>query len=121
MIDERAVRRDAVWPVSAVTHVRKLYQAWNWAGMHSGSLDVVKSVEHVWVEPLGSNARFVLVLRDPREGAVVHLQPVRPMHGVLMDAVTGETLGVLQYDPGNAAAIELPRDSKVLLLAMQER
>jgi hypothetical protein len=43
------------------------------------------------------------------------------MHGVLMDAVTGETLGVLQYDPGNAAAIELPRDSKVLLLAMQER
>jgi hypothetical protein len=121
MIDERAVRRDAVWPVSAVTHVRKLYQAWNWAGMHSGSLDVVKAVEHVWVESLGSSNRFILVLRDPRDGAVVRLQSVRPMHGVLMDAVTGETLGVLQYDPGNAAAIELPRDSKVLLLAMQER
>ena len=121
-VDAAAVRRDAVWPASAVAHVRRLYEAWDWPSMHPGSLDVVKAVEHAWVEPLGANRRFILVLRDPREDAVVRLRPERAMHGVLMDALTGETLRVLQYDgnPGNELSIELPGDSKILLLAMAE-
>ena len=119
--DARAVRRDAAWPATAVAQVRKLYDAWNWPSLHAGRLNVV-TAEHVSVEPLGSNDRFILVLRDPRAGAVVRLRPERAMQGVLMDALTGATLRVLQYsgNPGNDVSIELPRDSTILLLAMAE-
>ncbi len=121
-VNAQAVRRDAVWPAGAIPHVRKLYEAWNWPSLHPGLLSVVTAIEKVSFESLGSNDRFILVLRDPRDGASVRLQSTRPMHGVLMDAVTGETLRVLQYDePGSASAIELPRDAKVLVLAMQQR
>jgi hypothetical protein len=120
-VERQALRGDAVWPPSALAHVRKLYQAWNWPSIRAGSLNVVKGGEHVQVESLGSNDRFILVLRDPRDGAAVHLQATRPLHGVLVDALSGATLRVVQYDgPGNAITIELPRDSKILLLAMAE-
>ena len=115
----QAVRRDVVWPARAVAHVRKLYEAWDWPSLRSGSMNVV-SANNVSLESLGSNDRFILVLRDPRDGASVRFQPTRPMHGVLMDAMTGETLRVLRSDnPATETAIDLPRDSRVLLLAMQ--
>jgi len=118
-VGAQALRRDAVWPASAVTQVRKLYDAWNWPSLRSGSLSVVKAVEHVSLESLGSNDRFILVLRDPRDGAVIRLGPDRPMHGVLLDALTGETLRALQSaEPERSIAIQLPLDSKILLLAM---
>jgi len=120
MVDVQALRRDAVWPASAVTQVRKLYDAWNWPSLRSGSLSGV-SAEHVSLESLGSNDRFILVLRDPRDGAVVRLRPTRAMRGVLIDAITGDTLRVLQYgEAGDLISIDLPRESKILLLAMQE-
>lgn len=118
-VDAQEVRGDAVWPASATPHVRKLYEAWNWPSLHSGSLNVVRA-ENVSLESLGSNDRFILVLRDPRDAATVRLRPAGPMHGVLMDAMTGETLRVLRSDkPATETAIDLPRDSRVLLLAMQ--
>jgi hypothetical protein len=118
-VDMQAVRRDVVWPASAIAHVRKLYEAWDWPSLRSGSMNVV-SANNVSLESLGSNDRFILVLRDPRDGASVRFQPTRPMHGVLMDAMTGETLRVLRSDkPATETAIDLPRDSRVLLLAMQ--
>jgi hypothetical protein len=119
-VNPQALRADAVWPAGAVAHVRTLYQAWDWPDMHPGLLEVVTGVDRVWAEALGSSDRFVLVLRDPREGAAVHLQPAGPTHGVLVDALSGQTLRVLQFDrdPGKPITIELPRDSKLLLLAM---
>jgi len=122
VVGGEALRRDAVWPGNAIAHVRKLYEAWDWPDLHPRSLDVVKGVERVWVEPLGSNDRFVLVLRDPRDGAAVRLQMARPMHGVLVDALSGQTLRVVQYDgdPAKLITIELPHDSRILLLAMAE-
>jgi hypothetical protein len=120
MVDAQALRRDAVWPASAVIQVRKLYDAWNWPSLRSGSLSRV-SAEHVSFEFLGSNDRFILVLRDPRDGAVVRLRPTRAMRGVLIDAITGDTLRVLQYGAGeNVISLDLPRESNILLLAMQE-
>jgi hypothetical protein len=120
VIDAVAVRRDAVWSGEVVEHVRNLYDAWNWRSMHSGSLNVVRAVENVSLESLGSNEHFMLVLRNPREGAVVRLRPTGPLAGVLVDALTGQTLRSLHYDAASGMrAIELPHDSKLLLLAMR--
>src|SRR5262245_24619123 len=59
------VRRDAVWPEVVVGRVRQLYEAWNWRSMRTGSFDVVRAVENVSIESLGSNEHFILVLRNP--------------------------------------------------------
>jgi hypothetical protein len=115
-----AVRQDAVWPGSAVPHVRKLYDAWNGREMGSGSLNVLRGADRVAVESLGSNERFILVLRDPREGAVVRLRSAQPLHGVLIDALSGQTIRSVDYD-GDAGlmTIDLPHDSRILILAMR--
>jgi hypothetical protein len=119
-IDASAVRQDAVWPPDVVEHVRKLYDAWNWRGMHSGSVNVVKAAGHVSLESLGSNERYILVLRDPRDDAVVRLGPSGPLDGILVDAFTGRTIRAVQYngEPG-LMTIDLPHDSRILLLAMR--
>ncbi len=119
-VDPAAVRRDAVWPGNALTHVRRLYDAWDWSGIHSGTLNVVRQAVHVSIESLGSDNRFILVLRDPGEGAVIRLRPATPLHGVLIDAVTGQTLRSVDYEgePG-LMTIDLPHDSRILLLAMR--
>ena len=52
-IDASAVRQDAVWPSEVVEHVRKLYEAWSWRSMHSGSVNVVRAAGHVSLESLG--------------------------------------------------------------------
>jgi hypothetical protein len=116
-----AVRADAVWPANTVTHARKLYEAWNWPDMRARSLNVVRAANNVSFESLGSNERFILVLRNPRDGATVRLRPSMPMQGVLIDAVTGETLRSVEYsgEPGGMMAIDLPHDSRILLLAMR--
>ena len=119
----RAVRRDAVWPGKAVPHVRKFYEAWNWSTLHSGSapLSVVSAAYRVSVESIGSDDHFILVLRNPEEGAVIRLRPTGPLHGVLVDALTGQTLRAEQYEgaPGGLMSVDLPRDYEILLLAMQ--
>ena len=87
--------------------------------MHAGSVDGLQR-DKVWVEVLGSNERFILVLRDPREGATVTLHPPTPMQGVLVDALTGATIRTIDYDgePSGSIPIALPSDSRILLLAM---
>jgi hypothetical protein len=119
-VDPAAIRQDAVWPVTAIPHVRRLYDAWDWRSMQSESLNVVREAHHVSIESLGSNDRFVLVLRDAGEGAVVRLRPATPLHGVLMDALTGQTIRSVDNggEPG-LMTIELPHDSGILLLAMR--
>jgi hypothetical protein len=120
-VDAAAVRADAVWPGDAVAHVRRLYDAWNWPEMHSGSLSVIDGAGNVSVESLGSNDRFILVLRGAGVGATVRLRPERPLHGLLVNALTGQTVRSLQSDRNLAASmvIDLPRDASILLLAMR--
>jgi hypothetical protein len=120
-VDAAAVRADVAWPGNAVVHVRRLYDAWNWPDLHSGSLSVVDGAAGVSVESLGSNDRFILVLRGAGVGATIRLRPERPLHGLLVDALTGQTLRSLQSDRdlGPLMVIDLPRDSSILLLAMQ--
>jgi hypothetical protein len=122
-VDAAAVRGDAVWPANAVAHVRRLYDAWNWPDMHSGSLNVIDGADNVWVEFLGSNDRFILVLRvrDNGVGATVRLRPDRPLHGLLVDALSGQTIRSLQSDRDGprSMVIDLPHDSTILLLAME--
>ena len=120
MIGAAAMRADAVWPSAAVVHVRRLYEAWNWREMHSRSLTVVRAADRVSVESLGSDDRFILVLRDPREGAAVRLRSPEPLHGVLIDPLTGQTLRSVDYaGQSGLMTIDLPSDSKILLLAMR--
>jgi hypothetical protein len=118
-----ALRRDAVWAGEAIPHVRKLYEAWNWPVMRSGSgsLNIVRGADHVSVESIGSPDHFILVLRNPGHGAVVRLRPTGPLRGVLVDALTGQTLRAEQYDrePGGLMSLDLPQEFECLLLAMQ--
>lgn len=119
-IDAAAVRRDAVWPADAVEHVRTLYDAWDWQSIHSGSLNVLRGADNVTVESLGSNECFILVLRDPHDGAAVRLRPSRPLEGVLVDALTGHTIRSVQYNgEPQLMSVDLPHDSRILLLAMR--
>ena len=81
---------------------------------------MVRAAGHVSLESLGSNERYILVLRDPGEDAVVRLGPSGPLDGILVDAFTGRTIRAVQYngEPGSMA-IDLPHDSRILLLAMR--
>jgi hypothetical protein len=114
------VRRDTVWPDDVVGHVRQLYEAWNWRNMRAGSFNVVRAVENVSIESLGSNERFILVLRNPRAGAVVRLRPTSPLDGILVDALSGRTIRSVHYngEPG-MMTVDLPYDSQILLLAIR--
>lgn len=118
-----ALRREAVWPVAAVPHARKLYEAWNWPALRSGSapLGIVRAADKVSVDTIGSEDRFILVLRNLEEGAVVRLRPTGPLRGLLVDGLTGQTLRAEQYDgaPGGLMSIDLPHEFEILLLAMQ--
>jgi hypothetical protein len=115
-----ALRRDVVWPPDVELHVRQLYDAWNWPSMRSESLNVVRTADHVSLQSLGSNDHFILVLRNPGEGAAVRLRPTGPLDGILADPLTGHTIRTLHYDaePG-LVTVDLPHDSQILLLAMR--
>ena len=114
------VRRDAVWPNEVVGHVRQVYDAWDWRTMRTGAFNVVRAVENVAIESLGSNERFILVLRSPRAGAVVRLRTADPLDGVLVDALTGQTIRTVHYDrEAGLITMNLPDDAKILLLAMR--
>jgi hypothetical protein len=117
-----ALRRDAVWPGAAVPHVRRLYESWNWPGMRSGSvrLSILTGRDHVSVESIGSADHFILVLRNPGQGAVVRLRPTGSLRGFLVDALTGQTLRAEHYDgaSGGLMSLDLPSGYEILLLAM---
>jgi hypothetical protein len=118
-----ALRRDAVWPAETVPHVRNLYDAWDWRGAISaaGPLTIVRQATNVSLESIGSDDRFILVLRNAGAGAVVRLRPPGPLHGVLVDARTGQTLRAERYDgaPDGLMNVELPPGFDILLLAMR--
>ncbi len=119
-ITAAAVQEEATWPVAAIPQVRKLYDAWNWQNMHGGSLTVVRGADRVSVESLGSNDQFILVLKDPREGAAIRLRSTERLHGILTDPLGGQTLRSIEYDPQSGLmSIDLPHDSRLLLLAMR--
>jgi hypothetical protein len=116
------LRQDAVWPAETLPHVRKLYDAWNWRSLRVGSAaDILRAAVNVSAESIGSNEQFILVLRNARPGAVVRLRPRGAMHGILVDARTGQTLRAEQFagPPGNLMSIELPQGFDLLLLAMR--
>jgi len=119
-ITAAAIREDDAWPVSAIPHVRKLYDAWNWRSMHAGPLSVVRGADHVSVESLGANDHFILVLRDPGEGAVIRLRSTERLNGILTDPASGQALRSVEYDPQSGLlTIDLPHHSRLLLLAMR--
>lgn len=119
-ISPSALRHDAVWPIAAVSHVQRLYESRNWPAMRSEPLTVLRGADNVSVESLGSNARFILVLRNPKEGAVLRLRPDRRLDGVLVDAMTGQTVRSFHYDgESRLISLDLPHDSSILLLAMR--
>lgn len=116
-------RRDAVWPADALTHVRRIYDAWDWPTLRSasGAPDIVRAASNVSLESVGSGDRFILVLINPGADAVVRLRPAGRLHGILVDARTGRTLREERYD-GSADGImnvEVPSGFDILLLAMR--
>ena len=123
VVEAGALRREAVWPGEAVPHARKLYEAWDWPALLSGSapLGIVRAADRVSVDAIGSEDRFILVLRNLEQGAVVRLRPTGPLRGILVDGRTGQTLRAEQYDgaPGGLMSIDLPYGFEILLLAMQ--
>jgi hypothetical protein len=117
------VRADAAWPSGAVAHVRRLYDAWDWRTLRFGAddLGVLRQAIDVSVRTIGSNDRFVLVLSGIHPGAALRLRPIGPMRGILVDALTGQTLASENYDgpPGELWTISLPHGFEILLLAAQ--
>jgi hypothetical protein len=81
----------------------------------------VRAAEKVSVDSIGSEGRFILVLRNLEQGAVVRLRPTGPLRGLLVDGLTGQTLRAEQYDgaTGGLMSIDLPHEFELLLLAMQ--
>jgi hypothetical protein len=88
---------------------------------HAAPPAVVRAAQNVSVESIGSDDRFILVLRNPAPGAVIRLRPAAPLRTVLVDALTGDTLRAEQYDGGQEGliAIDLPDRFKILLFAAQ--
>jgi hypothetical protein len=123
LVGAGALRLDAVWPPQAVPHVQRLYEAWNWPDMQSSPdrVNVVRAADHVAVESLGSMEHFILVLHNLEQGAVLRLRPPVPMRGILVDALTGQTLSAERYDgaSGNMMHIDLPHGFQILILAMR--
>jgi hypothetical protein len=115
------LRTEAVWPVEAVPHVRRIYDAWDWRTLNAGAgdLGVVREAVGVSVVPVGSSDRFILILRDVRPAAVVRLRVGHQIRGVLIDVMTGRTLAAEVCDAGETCAIDVPAGSRILLLAMR--
>ncbi len=117
------LRIDDVWPAEAEQHVRRIYDAWDWRTLDfgAGGNGVVRDAVGVSVTAIGSADRFILVLRDVRPAAVVHLRTARQIHGVLTDVMTGRTIATEECQTGDSCAIEVPPGFRVLLLAMRQR
>jgi len=115
------LRTDAVWPDEAVLHVRRIYDAWDWRTLDFSARDlrVVQEAAGVSAVPIGSDDRYMLVLRDTKPDAVLRLQARRQMSGVLMDAMTGRTLATESCDAAEACTIDVPAGFSMLILAMR--
>lgn len=117
-----SLRRGTVWPAQAVPHVRRLYDAWNWPDLRPGAdpPNIVRGADKVAVSSVGSADRFILVLRNLQPGAVVRLRPPAPMRGILVDALTGQTLRAEEFDGGSGMVnVDLPHEFQILLLALR--
>jgi len=115
------LRSDAVWPVDAAPHVRRIYEAWDWPTLDFDTTKPgpVQEAAGVSAVALGSADRFVVVLRDVRPAAVLRLQPARQRRGVLVDALTGRTVADEECAENRACTIPLPEGFTILLLAMR--
>jgi hypothetical protein len=117
------LRVDAVWPADTVPHVRRLYDAWNWSTLRSGSqgLSMLRQAVAVTVTSIGSDERFILILRNLKRDALLRFRPRWSMSGILVDARTGNTLRLEDYQgrPGEPWNVTLPEGLDTLLLAMR--
>ena len=116
------LRIDAVWPVDAAPHVRRIYEAWDWRSLDFDATKPGPVQEAVGVSAMavGSLDRFVVVLRDVRPAAVLRLRPARQLRGVLVDALTGRTVAAEECAADRACTIQVPEGFTILLLAMRK-
>ena len=115
------LRIDAVWPIDAAPHVRRIYEAWDWRSLDFDATKPgpVQEAAGVSAMAIGSPDRFVVVLRDVRPAAVLRLRPARQLRGVLVDALTGRTVAAEECAGDGACTIQLPDGFAILLLAMR--
>jgi hypothetical protein len=119
------LRTDAVWPLETIAHVRRVYDAWDWRTLDFGSRDltVLRQAAGVSVTAIGSDDRFILVLRNVSPAASLSLAPPRRLQGVLIDAISGRAVTTedCAVQSGEACTVELPAGFRILLLAMRYR
>ena len=119
------LRSEAIWPRDAVAHVRRTYDAWDWRTLdfEARHLTAVRQTGGVAVTAIGSDDRFVLVLRTVNPGAFLRLAPSRPARGILIDAMSGRALTTVDCaaQPGGSCTVDLPADLPILLFAMRYR
>ena len=117
------LRLDAVWRADDLPHVRRLYDAWNWSELRFGAqgLDILRQAVAVTVTSIGSDARFILVLRNIQPSALLRFRPRSPMSGILVDPRSGSTLRLEEFQgaPGEPWNVSLPEGFDTLLLAMR--
>ena len=116
------LRIDAVWPIDAAPHVRRIYEAWDWRSLDFDATKPgpVQEAAGVSAMAIGSPDRFVVVLRDVRPAAVLRLRPARQLRGVLVDALTGRTVAAEECAGDRVCTIQVPEGFTILLLAMRE-
>jgi hypothetical protein len=75
----------------------------------------------VFVTPIGSDDRFILVLRETRAGAVLRLAPAHRLDGLLIDPANGRPIEEEEciVPPGGTCDIAVPEGFPILLLAMR--
>jgi len=119
------LRTDAIWPSEALPNVRRIYDAWDWRTLdfNARDLTVLRQTGGVAAAPIGSDRRFILVLREIHPAAFLRLAPAHRLDGVLIDPMTGRTLAAEDcvVQPGETCRIDVPDGFPVLLLAMRYR
>jgi hypothetical protein len=117
------LRRGAVWPASAETHVRAFFTQWSWWNLTPvpAGVDALRAVTDVHVSTLAGRDRFVFVLQDAGPSAALRFRLSGPMTGVIVDARTGLTVTSVNYDgPADGLwDLPLPRASDLMLLELQ--
>lgn len=113
------------WPREAEPHVRRVYLEAGWAALADGgsaAFDVVRGQHNVRVGAVGTNGRFLLVLRPYGPDASVHFRPQSSSRGRMIDAATGAVLADLSFDgvAGDLWVVPVPAaQNGLILLTMQ--
>jgi hypothetical protein len=110
------------WPASAEPHVRALFTQWDWGHLRpkAGGEDVLRFARDVHVWELEGPGRFVFILREPRGDPTISLRLPTRMTGVIVDAMSGQTVRGVQFDgpPFERWELKLGSGFDVLLLSL---